>query len=268
MPCVSEAPQLLSAHPWTPPERLSQQTGTCSPTFPPTRNTQFPFSDSDKTTPLPRKSLLVLLNRKASLITSQSWSPLNPHHPHTTATFTSWLPSHRPRSRMLPAMPVLLSLASLCLSQPTCSCPLQETGPEQMFHPGTQTWPCKTESTPRSTQVRRFTEAAYPSAQLRGLQEHLLLPTAFFFPSRMHCSHLLVSGLTRSKSGGLISPPSPWFLVSMRSAQLISSLYMLLLFRVGFFSPGLTFSKLSYFLKLWLLHWLLWRCYSPVVSVG
>lgn len=38
----------------------------------------------------------------------------------------------------------------------------------------------------------------------------------------------------------------------MRSAQLVSSLYMLLLFMVGFFVPGLTFSKLCYLLKLWL----------------
>lgn len=88
MPCASEAPQLLSAHPWTPPERLSQQTGTCSPTFPPTRNTQFPFSDSDKTTPLPRKSLLVSLNRKASLITSQSSPPTHHSHLHFLASLS------------------------------------------------------------------------------------------------------------------------------------------------------------------------------------
>lgn len=110
MPCFSEAPQLLSAHPWTPPERLSQQTGTCSPTFPPTRNTQFPFGDSDKTTPLPRKSLLVLLNRKASLITSQSLPPTHHSHLHFLASLSLT------RTRMQPAMPVVLSVASLCLS--------------------------------------------------------------------------------------------------------------------------------------------------------
>lgn len=55
------------------------------------------------------------------------------------------------------------------LPQPTRSCPLPGAGLEQMFHPGTQTWPYKTESTPRSPQVRRFMEAGYPFAQLWGL---------------------------------------------------------------------------------------------------
>lgn len=63
-----------------------------------------------KPPPCPRKSLLVLLNRKASLITSQSLPPTHHSHLHFLA-FLSLT-----RTRMQPAMPVVLSVASLCLS--------------------------------------------------------------------------------------------------------------------------------------------------------
>lgn len=200
--------KLLSAHPWTPPERLSQQTGTCSPTFPPTRNTQFPFNDSDKTNPLPRISLLVLLNRKASLITSQSSPPTYHSHLHFLASLSLT------QTRMEPCL-CCWAWLPVSLSQPTRSCPLQGTGLGQVFPPGTQIWPCKTESTTRSTQVRRFTEAGYPSAQLWGLQGHLLLPMAFFPKSD---ALLLSSGIRIDQDLVRRTHHSPWFLVSMKSA--------------------------------------------------
>lgn len=162
-----------------PQKSLSQQTGTCSSTSPPTRNTQFPLNDSDKTTPSPGTCLLVLQNRKASLVASASstthltWPPSPP----------GFLPTKLDRDAASRA--VVLSLASLAHpSQPALSCPPQGTGPEQTFQPGTQTWPCKTGSISRSMQVVARGSPGWISGeglavQLQGLHEHLVLPTAF-----------------------------------------------------------------------------------------
>lgn len=68
-----------------PQKRLSQHTGVCSPTSPPTRNTQFHLSNPHKTAPSPGTSLLALPHRKASLVASHSthvpWPPSLPGFP-------------------------------------------------------------------------------------------------------------------------------------------------------------------------------------------
>lgn len=62
----------------------------------------------------------------------------------------------------------------------------------------------------------------------------------------MRCSCLLASGLTRSWLGGLITPPSPLFLISMRSTQFCLRYYFLW----WFFHPWtLDFSELCHLLK-------------------
>lgn len=158
---------------------LSRQTGTCSSTSPPTRNTQFPLDDSDRTTPSPGTCLSVLQNRKASPVASASSTTHVPRPPSPPGFPLTEL------DRDAASSAAVLSLASLAPpSQPAQPCPPQDTRPKQTFQPGTRTWPCKTESISSSMQVVAGGSPGLVSGerlavQLQGLCEHLVLPTAF-----------------------------------------------------------------------------------------
>lgn len=136
-------------------------------------------------------------------ITSQSSPPTHHSHLHFLASLSVT------RTRMQPAMPVLLSLAFLSLSHsPHAPVLSQELVWSRCFTQAHKPGHAKLRAPPGPHKWGGSRRVVTHCTAL-GTPGTLLASYSIFPPSQMHCFHLLVSGLTRSWFGGLITPPSP-----------------------------------------------------------